>query len=218
MADPLCQKKFMNNLNQYKTNITPTWCPGCGNFLVYAAIRAALIKQNIPQESLFITYDIGCAGNMADFIKSYGVHTLHGRAVPVAMGAKIANSKLVVCVIGGDGGLYGEGLNHLIAAARLNIDIKVFVSNNYLYSLTTGQASPTTPKGAATKSTPLGVESEPVDALKLLKSVNKGLFLERVDGRDHFNLNKAILGAFDHQGFALVDIIQECIAFGKQLK
>ncbi len=208
----------MNDLNQYNTGIIPTWCSGCGNYLIYAGIRSALAKHNIPSKNLFVTYDIGCAGNMADFLKSYGSHTLHGRAVPVAMGAKIHNPKLTVCVIGGDGGLYGEGLNHLISAARLDIDIKLFVSNNFLYSLTTGQASPTTPKGASTKSTPLGVENEPLDAIKLLESVNHNLYLKRVDGKDPIALNQAIFESFSHIGFSLVEIVQECVAFGKQLK
>ncbi len=218
MAGHFIRKKFMNNLSQYSTPITPTWCPGCGNYLVYAAIRQSLIKHNIKSKDLFVAYDIGCAGNMADFLKSYGSHTLHGRAIPLAMGAKIYNPKLTVCVVGGDGGLYGEGLNHLIAAARLNIDIKILVSNNYLYSLTTGQASPTTPKGSSTKSTPFGVENEPVDAIKLLTSIRSGLHLRRADGKNPLEINEAISSSFEHKGFSLVEIVQECIAFGKQIK
>lgn len=201
----------------YRTSITPTWCPGCGNFLVYAALQKNLADRRVPTHNLVVTYDIGCAGNMADFIKSYGIHTLHGRAIPVALGIKMVRPDLTVLVIGGDGGIYGEGLNHLVAAARLNSDIKVFVSNNYLYSLTTGQASPTTPKGAKTKSTPLGVPSTPIDAVTLLKNINPKVFAQSIDARDVPSLQKAVAAALKRPGFALLEVRQQCVAFGKQL-
>jgi len=201
----------------FKTKNIPTWCPGCNNYVVLAGIQQALEKLKISTSDLVMAYDIGCAGNMADFIKSYGAHTLHGRCIPFAMGAKIANPSLTVCAIGGDGGIYGEGLNHLIAAARMNVDITVFVSNNYLYSLTTGQTSPTTPKGAKTKSTPLGTPNVPIDAVKLIKAVNPEVFVETVESKNVAKLNELIEAAIKFKGFSLLDITQFCIAFGKQL-
>jgi 2-oxoglutarate ferredoxin oxidoreductase subunit beta len=134
------------------------------------------------------------------------------------MGEKLANPNLTVCAIGGDGGIYGEGLNHLIAAARANIDITVFVSNNFLYSLTTGQTSPTTPKGARTKSTPLGNVSEPLDIVKVLKSVNSNIFVKSVDAKDIQEVTKNFKEALEFKGFSIVETRQECVAFGKQLK
>jgi 2-oxoglutarate ferredoxin oxidoreductase subunit beta len=202
----------------YRSHIIPTWCPGCHNYLVFAALQKILIDVNVDLDNLVMNYDIGCAGNMADFFKTYGVHTLHGRSITTAMGEKLVNPKLLVCVVGGDGGIYGEGLNHLVAAARANIDIKVFVSNNFLYSLTTGQTSPTTPKGAHTKSTPNGNINEPIHPVELLKAINKEVFVESVDCKDIPKLSDAIRRALEHPGFALVDMIQECVAFGKQLK
>jgi 2-oxoglutarate ferredoxin oxidoreductase subunit beta len=202
----------------YRSHIIPTWCPGCHNFLVFAALQKNFIDLNIDLDSLVMNYDIGCAGNMADFFKTYAVHTLHGRSIATAMGEKFANPKLFVCVVGGDGGIYGEGLNHLVAAARANINIKVFVSNNFLYSLTTGQTSPTTPKGAHTKSTPNGNFNEPIHPIELLKSINKDIFVESVDCKDIPRLNDTIKRALESPGFALVDMLQECVAFGKQLK
>lgn len=202
----------------YRSNVTPTWCPGCHNYLVYAALQKNFINLKLDLNTLVINYDIGCAGNMADFLKTYGVHTLHGRSISTAMGEKIVNPKLTVCVIGGDGGIYGEGLNHLISAARSGIGIKVFVSNNFLYSLTTGQTSPTTPKGAHTKSTPTGNINEPIDPVKLIKTVNHNIFVESVDAKDIPKLNDTVKRALEFPSFALVDIIQECVAFGKQLK
>lgn len=202
----------------YRSNIAPTWCPGCHNYLVFAALQKNFADLKINLDTLVMNYDIGCNGNMADFFKTYGFHTLHGRSVVTAMGEKLANPNLFVCVTGGDGGIYGEGLNHLVTAARSNIDIKVFVANNFLYSLTTGQTSPTTPKGAKTKSTPTGNINEPIDPVKLIKSVNPNTFVESVDVKDIPKLNDTIKRALEFPGFALVDIIQECVAFGKQLK
>lgn len=202
----------------YRSKITPTWCPGCHNFLVFSAVQAAFNALELKPSDLVINYDIGCVGNMADFFKTYGVHTLHGRAIAVAMGEKMTNPNLTVCVFGGDGGTYGEGLNHLIAAARANINITVFVSNNFLYSLTTGQTSPTTPKGARTKSTPLGNPSEPVNIVELLKAVNPHVFVKSVDVKNIAEVTKNFKEALEFKGFALVETLQECVAFGKQLK
>ncbi|HPT65683.1 MAG TPA: thiamine pyrophosphate-dependent enzyme [Candidatus Woesebacteria bacterium] len=202
----------------YRSKITPTWCPGCNNFLVFSAIQSAFNSLELKPSDLVINYDIGCVGNMADFFKTYGVHTLHGRAIAVAMGEKLINPNLTVCVFGGDGGTYGEGLNHLIAAARANINITVFVSNNFLYSLTTGQTSPTTPKGSRTKSTPLGNPNEPINIMELLKSVNPHVFVKSVDVKNIAEMTKNFKEALEFKGFALVETIQECVAFGKQLK
>ena len=202
----------------YRSSITPTWCPGCPNYLVYAGLQKNFADLKINLDNLVMNYDIGCAGNMADFFKTYGFHTLHGRSIATAMGEKLANPNLTVCAIGGDGGIYGEGLNHLIAAARANIDITVFVSNNFLYSLTTGQTSPTTPKGARTKSTPLGNVSEPLDIVKVLKSVNSNIFVKSVDAKDIQDVTKNFKEALEFKGFSIVETRQECVAFGKQLK
>lgn len=205
-------------MNNYRSSIVPTFCPGCNNFLVYSALQSAFSALNLKSSDIVMNYDIGCVGNMADFFKTYGVHTLHGRSTAVAMGEKLINPSLTVCVIGGDGGLYGEGLNHLVAAARANIDIKVFVSNNFLYSLTTGQTSPTTPKGSRTKSTPLGNVNEPVNIVNLLKAVNPNIFIRSIDIKNIAEVNQAFKEAIEFKGFALVETLQECVAFGKQLR
>lgn len=208
----------MSNLNNFRTPVMPTFCPGCHNYIVMASLQKTLSDLNISTSDLVVAFDIGCAGNMADFVNCYGAHTLHGRAVPFAMGAKIANQKLHVCVIGGDGGLYGEGLNHVIAAARANININIFVSNNYLYSLTTGQTSPTTPKEAKTKSTPFGNKNVPIDIITLLKSINPEIMVTRVDSTKPIEVAAAMKQSFEHEGFSLIDMTQFCFAFGKQLQ
>jgi 2-oxoglutarate ferredoxin oxidoreductase subunit beta len=133
------------------------------------------------------------------------------------MAVKLVNPKLTVCVYGGDGGTYGEGLNHLIAAARANSDIKIIVANNALYSLTTGQTSPTTPKNAKTKSTPFGNLNVPIDPIKLIKTINPAVFAQSVPSSDIAGVEKAFKEGFAHKGFVLIDITQSCVAFGKQL-
>jgi len=202
----------------YRSKIVPTWCPGCHNFLFYSAIQSAFNTLELKSSDIVMNFDIGCVGNMADFFRVYGVHTLHGRSVAVAMGQKMVNPNLTVVVVGGDGGIYGEGLNHLIAAARANIDVKVFVSNNFLYSLTTGQTSPTTPKGSRTKSTPLGNLNEAINIVELLKTVNPHVFVKSVDVKNISQVSKVAKEAIEFKGFALVETIQVCVAFGKQLK
>jgi len=200
-----------------KSSHIPTWCPGCSDFFLYAGVDQALNQLNIPQENIVIVYDIGCMGNMADFMNTYAIHSLHGRCVPTAAGVKLQNPNLTVIAIGGDGGIYGEGFNHLIAAARNNFDIKVLVANNHLYSLTTGQASPTTPKGSKTKSTPVGTIGVPLDAVQIVKTVNPSVFAQTIDGKQIPLIIDTIKTAITTPGFALIDLQQVCVTFGKQL-
>lgn len=164
-----------------------------------------------------MTYDIGCIGNIADFLSTYGVHTLHGRCIPVASGVKMANPRLTVIALGGDGGVYGEGLSHLISAARLDIDLTVLVADNRLYSLTTGQTSPTTPKGSKTKSTPFGAPSVALDPVALIKTVNPNVFVNQVPCTQPQIVADAIKSAIVHKGFSLLNLSQVCVTFGKQL-
>lgn len=208
----------MINFESFSTSIMPTWCPGCGNYLVLAALKQTFVNLKLPPHQIVVAHDIGCSGNMADFLKTYALHTLHGRVIPVARGVKLANPKLTVCCFGGDGGIYGEGLGHLVSAARANSPIAVFVSNNQLYSLTTGQTSPTTPQKAVTKSTPFGNPSLPLDAVSLVKSVNPQVFAKRIKKPNLQNLVNSFSQALKSPGFSLVDIHQFCLTFGKQLK
>lgn len=194
--------------------IQATWCPGCGNHAILIALKQALEQLAINEAELVMLYGIGCAGNMADFIKSYGIHSLHGRAVPNAIGVKLANHRLKVIVVGGDGDLYGEGLNHLIAAARGNHDITVLTHNNQMYSLTTGQSSPTTDKGTKSKSTPSGVIEESLNPLTTLISAS-ATYVARAYANKTKHLVELIKAAVQHPGFALIDILQPCPTFNK---
>ncbi|MBU4210038.1 2-oxoacid ferredoxin oxidoreductase [Patescibacteria group bacterium] len=203
-----------NQIYNYKSKVVPTWCPGCPNFLLLTGLQQAFAKLKIPNHNIVVVSDIGCAGNISNFLNTYRIHSLHGRAIPTAIGVKLANPKLTVVVVVGDGGAYGEGLNHLITAVRANYDIKVFVANNHLYSLTTGQASPTTKTGTKTKSTPFGYALKPIDPVPLLKNVNSSILVENVDSKNPSKLFKKITKTLKHQGFALLDISQVCLSFG----
>ena len=200
-----------------KSSIAPTWCPGCHDYLIFAGISKAITTLDVPKENVVIVYDIGCIGNMADFFSLYGIHSLHGRCIPTALGVKMANPDLTVLAVGGDGGIYGEGLNHLVSAARLNSDINVFVANNQLYSLTTGQTSPTTPKGTKTKSTPQGSPNLEIDPLALIKTVNPDVFVKALSCREPLKVNQAMVEALRHPGFSLLDLDQLCVTFGSHL-
>jgi len=204
----------MANPQDYITTINPTWCQGCGNFGIWAGIRRALVKLNYQPYQLALFHDIGCCGNGANWYNTYGFHSLHGRALPAAVGAKLANHKLVVLALTGDGGGYGEGGNHFIYTCRSNINVTMIVHNNQLYSLTTGQASPTAAPGTKTKSTPAG--SLEVDFKPLQVAISCGAtFVARAYADDMQHLEMVLEKAVLHQGFSLVDILQPCPTFNK---
>lgn len=199
----------------YNTQYFPTWCPGCGNYSIWAALKGAVSKLQFKPEEFLIVYGIGCSGNMNDFVKSYGFHALHGRSVANAIGFKLANSKMPVICIVGDGDFYGEGGNHFIHAARGNHNITVIVHNNKVYGLTTGQASPTSDKGFKSKSTPTGIIEESANPLTLAISAD-ATFVSRGFAGDIVHLKGLIIEAIKHQGFSLVDVLQPCVTFNKQ--
>jgi len=197
-----------------KTKILPTWCPGCGNYLVLAAIKKAISELKLAPKEVVVTYDIGCAANMVNNLNVCGFATLHGRSIPVAVGVKMANSKLTVIAQGGEGGIVTEGGNHLIHAAQRNDNITVIINNNYVFALTTGQASAATPKGLKTRSTPEGNPFEPLSAIDLAATAG-GTFLARTLASDLNKTTEILKQAIDHEGFSLVEIIQPCVIWLK---
>lgn len=198
----------------YTTGFLPTWCPGCGDFGIWKSIQGAFAKLGIaPDEGLMI-YGIGCHGNMYDWMNMYGFVGLHGRALPVAQGAKLANHKVPVVVISGDGDCLGEGGNHFIHAAKRNPDVTVIIHDNQVYGLTTGQASPTAKPGFKTKSTPEGATDEPVNPLTLAL-VSGATFVARGFAGDMPGLTELMAQAVDHKGFSVIDVLQPCVTFNK---
>ncbi|RJQ50749.1 MAG: 2-oxoacid ferredoxin oxidoreductase [Actinobacteria bacterium] len=201
--------------SDYNTSVKPTWCPGCGNFGLWGAVKNALAGMQLDATNTAVVWGIGCHGNGADFLKVAGFHGLHGRALPVATGLKLANHRLHVIVEMGDGDGYGIGGNHFIHAMRRNMDLTVLAHNNQIYGLTTGQMSPTSDKGFPSPSTPRGAIEQPVNPIALALSSN-ATFIARGFAGDIPYLTGLITQAIRHKGFALVDIFQPCVTFNKK--
>ncbi len=200
--------------DQYNSTKLPTWCPGCGNFAIWSSLKQSLERQGIAPHNVLIVYGIGCSGNMSSTIRSYGWHSLHGRAVPTAIGAKLANKNLKVIVTGGDGDGYGEGLNHFIHAMRGNVDVTYLVHDNQIYGLTTGQNSPTSPAGIKSRSNPYGVTDDPLNPIALALSVGCGYVARGFSG-DLEQLTNLITEAIQYKGFSYMDIFQPCVTFNR---
>lgn len=191
-----------------------SWCPGCGNYNILPSLKRALAELEIKPHQAVIVSGIGQAAKTPHYIYANGFNGLHGRAVPPAQGIKIANKALKVIIHSGDGDSYGEGGNHLIHAIRRNVDITHIVHNNQIYGLTKGQASPTTERGQKTS---MQFEGSMHDALKpLALAVSAGCgFVARAFSGDQEHLTAIIKEAVNYKGYALVDVLQPCVAFNK---
>jgi 2-oxoglutarate ferredoxin oxidoreductase subunit beta len=201
-------------LHDFEGLVSPDWCPGCGDFGVLKSLKEALIALNIPGHEVLVVSGIGCSSNLPGFIRSYGIHSLHGRALPVAQGAKLANHKLHVVAVGGDGDGFGIGLGHVIHAARRNLDLTYIVMNNEVYGLTTGQASPTTMLDVRTKTTPRGCAEMPINPIAL-GIVSGATYVARAFSGDPKHMSRIIANAIAHRGFALIDCLSPCVTYNK---
>ncbi len=188
------------------------WCPGCGNHAILEAVKKALAAgRRKPHKVLFIS-GIGQAAKAPHYLNANVFNGLHGRSLPVATGAKLANPKLTVIVESGDGCSYGEGGNHFLAAIRRNIDVTLLVHNNQVYGLTKGQASPTSSEGFVTKAQPQGVPSAPFNPVAVAVAMSAGFVARGFSGEiDH--LSELIQQGISHRGFAMIDVLQPCISF-----
>lgn len=196
----------------YKGKVDPDWCPGCGDFGVLNSLQRAcadLARQ--PHEILTVS-GIGCSSNFPGYFNAYGMHSLHGRALAVAAGAKLANHELTVIVTGGDGDGYGIGGNHFVHTARRNVDLTYIVMNNQIYGLTTGQMSPTSSVGMKTKSTPFGSVEMPLNPITT-SIMNGATFVARGFSGDPKHLADLMRKAILHKGFAIIDVFSPCVTF-----
>lgn len=200
----------------YDTTQEITWCPSCGAYGFLAALKKAFVQNQLDPKDIVVTYDIGCSANMINFLNVCGFATLHGRSIPVAVGVKMVAPYLTVIAQGGEGGIVTEGANHLIHAAQRDDDITVVINNNFVFGLTTGQASAATPKGLKTRSTPEGNPHEALSAIDLV-AVAGGTFLARTLGADIKRTADILSQAIKHKGFSLVEIIQPCVIWTKEL-
>ena len=164
---PLKADRAKLTVKDFKGKVDPDWCPGCGDFGVLAALKQAIAELGLQPHEVLTVSGIGCSSNLPGYINTYGMHTLHGRALAVATGAQLANHELKVVVTGGDGDGYGIGGNHFVHSMRRNVDLTYIVMNNQIYGLTTGQLSPTSVKGMQTKSTPFGSVENPINPIPL---------------------------------------------------
>jgi 2-oxoglutarate/2-oxoacid ferredoxin oxidoreductase subunit beta len=204
----------MVSIEDYESSYKNHWCPGCGNFGILAAMKDALVNLEIQPEQLLIISGIGQAAKTPHFLKCNMFHALHGRALPLATGAKMANHNLNILVNSGDGDCYGEGGNHFMHAIRRNVDLTLLVHNNKIYGLTKGQASPTSDVGMVTPMQPNGVISEAFNGIAVALSLGAG-FVARGFSGNMEHLSRLIQEAMKHKGFSLIDILQPCISFNR---
>jgi len=205
----------MVELAQLKTVGQPNWCPGCGNFPIWHSLKRAIVELNLEPHNVAIFSGIGCSSKMPHWINTYGFHGIHGRPLPIATGARLANNNLTVIAVGGDGDGYGIGISHFIHAMRRNLNITYIVTNNQVYGLTTGQTSPTSDKGYATKSTPTGVIEIPINPIALAIA-SGATYISRGFSKEMKHLTKMIADGVRHEGFALVDVLQPCVTFNRK--
>ncbi|MBN1262430.1 MAG: 2-oxoacid:ferredoxin oxidoreductase subunit beta [Anaerolineae bacterium] len=199
----------------YKGQERPTWCPGCGDYGILNALTRALVEQNIaPHEAIVVT-GIGCGSKLPHYMRINGLHTLHGRPVPVAQGIKLANHDLRVIVVHGDGDGYGEGLGHFAHEVRRNPNITELVQNNKIYGLTKGQYSPTSERGKRRSTTPQGSLEHPVQPLALAITHGANFVARGYPGQLN-HLIDLIGQALQWPGYALVDILQPCVSFNRE--
>jgi 2-oxoglutarate ferredoxin oxidoreductase subunit beta len=198
----------------FKPEVPPDWCPGCGDFGVLSALFQACAEIDLPPRDLLVVSGIGCSSNLPGFIRAYGVHSLHGRALPFATGAKLANHAMTVIATGGDGDGYGIGLNHFIQAMRRNINVTYIVMDNEIYGLTTGQVSPTSETGMKTKTTPHGNLEQMLNPMALALASGCGYIARGFSGQPK-HLMKLYVDGIRHPGFALIDVFSPCVTFNK---
>lgn len=203
------------NQKRLATYARNTWCPGCGNFAILNSIKAVLnvlSEEDCSLENVVLISGIGCHAKIVDYIDVNSFYSIHGRVVPVAEGIKLANPDLRVIGFAGDGDAYGEGLEHLIFAAKRNIDITMIIHDNRVYGLTTGQYTPTSPLGFKGRSTPSGTREVPLNPLELMLA-SGATFIARGYSHGMDLLKRIFREAIMHKGFSLIDVLQVCITF-----
>jgi 2-oxoglutarate ferredoxin oxidoreductase subunit beta len=205
----------MKNTNKFNSDAEDQWCPGCPNHGILEAFKKALVELGKEPNDICLVSGIGQAAKLPHYLKCNFFNGLHGRAIPVATGLKVANPELTTIVVTGEGDCYGEGGNHFIHGLRRNPDITVVIHNNEIYALTKGQASPTTPLGAKRSLQSDGVEIKPLNMPRMAIQNGCG-FVARGFAGDVDHLKDLLINAINYRGFSYIDIIQPCITWVKK--
>lgn len=204
----------MATFKDFRNNVKPNWCPGCGDFSVQAAIQRAAANAGLEPENLAIVFGIGCSGRISGYINCYGFHGIHGRALPIAQGLKLANRDLTVIASGGDGDGFAIGMGHTIHAIRRNVNITYIVMDNQIYGLTKGQTSPRSAFGFKTKSTPEGSVESPLSPLEIAMAAG-ATFVAQSFSSNLKQLTELIELGIKHEGFAFINVFSPCVTFNK---
>ncbi|MHA2250958.1 MAG: thiamine pyrophosphate-dependent enzyme [Candidatus Kariarchaeaceae archaeon] len=207
-------KLLKSDAKLFKSSVQPNWCPGCGDYGLLSATTKVLANLGYQPHEVVIVSGIGCSSSFPHWTTAYGIHMIHGRALPTAIGVKMANPELNVIVVGGDGDGYGIGVGHFIHAARKNVDLTYMVMNNQIYGLTIGQASPTSQIGHITLTTPQGVAERPINPIGLALGAGAS-FVARGFSGDNKHLQSIVEKAMKHKGFSFIDTLSPCVTFNK---
>ncbi|NTY08976.1 2-oxoacid:ferredoxin oxidoreductase subunit beta [Exiguobacterium sp. JMULE1] len=204
----------MATFKDFRNDVKPNWCPGCGDFSIQAAIQRAVANVGLEPEELALISGIGCSGRISGYINTYGFHGVHGRSLPIAQGVKMANRELTVIASGGDGDGFAIGMGHTIHAFKRNVDMTYIVMDNQIYGLTKGQTSPTSAPGFKTKSTPKGSIEKSVSPVELALTAG-ATFVAQSFSNDLKGLTQLIEQATAHKGFAFINVFSPCVTFNK---
>ncbi|AFC31799.1 helicase domain-containing protein [Paenibacillus mucilaginosus 3016] len=204
----------MATLKDFRNNIKPNWCPGCGDFSVQAAIQRAAANVGLEPEQLGVVSGIGCSGRISGYINAYGFHGVHGRSLPIAQGLKMANRELTVIAAGGDGDGFAIGMGHTVHAIRRNIDMTYIVMDNQIYGLTKGQTSPRSAEGFKTKSTPSGSIESALSPLEVALAAG-ATFVAQSFSSNLKQLTHLIEEGMKHKGFSFINVFSPCVTFNK---
>jgi len=196
----------------FETSQEPRWCPGCGDYSILTQVRKVLPQLGIPKENIVFVAGIGCSSRFPYYVDTYGIHTIHGRALPIASGIKLNNPQLSVWVTTGDGDGLSIGGNHLIHLLRRNIDLNIILFNNRIYGLTKGQYSPTSETGKITRSTPNGSIDRPINPLEIALAAGATFVASTLD-RDPVHMIEILKRAAAHKGTSFVEVYQNCNIF-----
>ncbi|BFH68079.1 MAG: 2-oxoacid:ferredoxin oxidoreductase subunit beta [Paenibacillus dendritiformis] len=204
----------MATFKEFRNNVKPNWCPGCGDFSIQAAIQRAAANVGLEPEQLAVVSGIGCSGRISGYINAYGFHGIHGRALPIAQGLKLANRDLTVIASGGDGDGFAIGMGHTVHAIRRNVNITYIVMDNQIYGLTKGQTSPRSAVGFKTKSTPEGAIESTLSPLEIALA-SGATFVAQSFSSDLKQLTALIEAGIQHEGFSLINVFSPCVTFNK---